>query len=554
MLKPDFQNERQLHVRRPVAPAGWQLLARSGEAALLADELGVIHAANPAAHRVLGQSEGRLIGGNWLNLLHPDDAESVAETLKNLRRKPGAHGICEARWQDGHGDHRWVEIALTNLQGDGTGWLLQLRHASSHREAALRLQTVETQFAQTQELASLAWWQWDVASGTMTWSDEMFQTLGLRPGECRVNRDLLIECVHPGDRDAVLRAFERCLRERRIFDHTVRIVRPSGSVRTLHLRARVLDDGRRVEGIAQDVTIKAPTGQDEGQRDARFRCLANANIVGIVAWDALGQITETNDAFLAITGYSRADLWEGHVRWDELTPPAFRAADSRALQELAERGVCTPYEKEFVRKDGSRVPILVAAAHLEPGAGRDLGLCFVLDISDQHRHVAAFQETLLRHHHLLAAVTGSAFTDPVGQPLRAVLLSEKVACALQHAAHDAQVRVADTPCEQTVLSRPELVETTLDVALGMAFSACQPGSALRLDCQCHGAAAPGLVHSQRLRLHLRGVGSAPEGEAILQRLMAHSDGLAGVEQATGEFLIWLDFASSPLPLGGAWGG
>ena len=124
--------------------------------------------------------------------------------------------------------------------------------------------------------------------------------------------------------------------------------------------------------------------------EAKLRRLVDANIIGIVIWNLDGRILEANDAFLRMVGYGREDLLSGRVSWREVTPDRWRAADEQALAELAATGVCTPFEKEYFRKDGSRVPVLVGAAMLE---GRwDEGVAFVLDLTEQKRTEQAWKE------------------------------------------------------------------------------------------------------------------------------------------------------------------
>ena len=123
---------------------------------------------------------------------------------------------------------------------------------------------------------------------------------------------------------------------------------------------------------------------------AKIRRLVDANIIGIFIWDLEGRIIDANEAFLRIVEYGREDLVSGRMRWTDLTPAEWRDADEQALAELAATGVCKPFEKEYFRKDGSRVPVLVGAALFE---GRwEEGVAFVLDLSEQKRG-----EEALRH-------------------------------------------------------------------------------------------------------------------------------------------------------------
>ena len=95
--------------------------------------------------------------------------------------------------------------------------------------------------------------------------------------------------------------------------------------------------------------------RDLEDREGRIRRLVDANIIGIIVADLEGRIVEANDAFLRIVGYDREDLNSGRVRWNELTPPEWRARNVDALAELNSTGTVQPFEKEYVRKDGSRV-------------------------------------------------------------------------------------------------------------------------------------------------------------------------------------------------------
>ena len=82
-------------------------------------------------------------------------------------------------------------------------------------------------------------------------------------------------------------------------------------------------------------------------------------------------------------GFTRSEFEAGRIRWDERTPPEHLPADWRAIAELRERGVCTPYEKEYLRKDGSRVWVLLTDAVL-PGPDEQI-LAIVVDISERKR-------------------------------------------------------------------------------------------------------------------------------------------------------------------------
>ncbi|MEA2941917.1 MAG: hypothetical protein QOD09_2446, partial [Bradyrhizobium sp.] len=123
--------------------------------------------------------------------------------------------------------------------------------------------------------------------------------------------------------------------------------------------------------------------EDLREREVRIRRLVDANIIGIMIWDVDGQIIEANEAFLDMLGYSNEDLISGRLRRKDLTPAEWHDADEIALARLKATGTIQPREKEYFRKDGSRVPVLVGAASLE--GSRDETVSFVLDLSERKR-------------------------------------------------------------------------------------------------------------------------------------------------------------------------
>jgi PAS domain S-box-containing protein len=119
------------------------------------------------------------------------------------------------------------------------------------------------------------------------------------------------------------------------------------------------------------------------EREAKIRRLVDANIIGIIIWDLEGRILEANDAFLRLGGYDREDLISGRLNRTDLTPPEWRERDARTDAELKMIGAVQPFEKEYFRKDGGRVPVLIGLAAF--GEERDQGVAFVLDLTERKR-------------------------------------------------------------------------------------------------------------------------------------------------------------------------
>jgi PAS domain S-box-containing protein len=132
------------------------------------------------------------------------------------------------------------------------------------------------------------------------------------------------------------------------------------------------------------------------EREARIRRLVDANIVGIFVWNVEGDILEANDAFLRMVGYTRDDLVAGRVRWMDLTPPEWLDRDVRQwLPELKQTGRLQPFEKEYFRKDGSRVPVLIGVATFEEGGNQ--GVAFLLDLTESKQAEEKVRESERRY-------------------------------------------------------------------------------------------------------------------------------------------------------------
>jgi len=150
------------------------------------------------------------------------------------------------------------------------------------------------------------------------------------------------------------------------------------------------------------------------EREAKIRRLVDANIVGIFMWDLEGRIIEANDAFLRIVGYDRGDLASGRMRWTDLTPPEWLdRTKQRSVPELKLTGTLQPYEKEFFRKDGSRVSVLIGAAMFEEGASQ--GVAFVLDLTERKRAEAEAHESERRYREVQMELAHSNRAATMGQ-------------------------------------------------------------------------------------------------------------------------------------------
>jgi PAS domain S-box-containing protein len=123
---------------------------------------------------------------------------------------------------------------------------------------------------------------------------------------------------------------------------------------------------QRIEGVLRE-------------REARIRRLVDSNIIGVFFWNVDGCITDANDAFLQLIGHTRDGLQTTGLHWSDFDPPQSDVPNARQWEEIHQTATVSYYEKTFVRRDGTRIPVLVGGAPLDDA--RDSGVGFVLDLT-----------------------------------------------------------------------------------------------------------------------------------------------------------------------------
>ncbi|HEX8312232.1 MAG TPA: PAS domain-containing protein, partial [Chthoniobacteraceae bacterium] len=148
--------------------------------------------------------------------------------------------------------------------------------------------------------------------------------------------------------------------------------------------------------------------------EIRTRGLVEANIIGVISADIYGNVREANDEFLRITGFTRHELTGGLVRWDQITPAEHLLKDEHAIAEAQLHGFCQPYRKDYIHRNGHRVPVLIGFALL--GEERDEAIAFILDLTAQKGVEDALRQSEERYRSLVAATSSIVWTSgPTGE-------------------------------------------------------------------------------------------------------------------------------------------
>ncbi|MDZ5458067.1 response regulator [Azohydromonas lata] len=273
------------------------------------------------------------------------------------------HSATPRHWSD-------EELALVEETAERTWAAVERARA----ETALRNSREQLEMAL--RAATMGVFDWDPATRCIGLTDESAEIFGLLPGSRQLDIETFLKLIHPDDvarhRAALLDA-GACGHE---WLGEYRVLRPcDGKLVWIEERGRWVADaatGRAgVKGVQWDVTARR-TAQE------RLQGVFSLATVGVLFWGEGFGLTQVNDAFLRMSGFTREEAL-GRT-WQEFTPPEFHAASLRAVQDVLTLGETTPYEKQYIRKDGSRWWGLFAARKVG-----DEVLEFVLDVSARYQ-------------------------------------------------------------------------------------------------------------------------------------------------------------------------
>jgi PAS domain S-box-containing protein len=211
------------------------------------------------------------------------------------------------------------------------------------------------------------------------------EVYGLASEDVKEDAGPVFQRIHADDIDHLVASIERSANTRKAWHDTFRYEHPEkGWIWIEGHSAPIFESNGSVvwHGYINDVTARERAESELRENEARLRAFFDAGLLGVIYWDASGAITQGNDKFLEMIGYSRKDLEAGRINWITITPPELRYRDRAALAEIRATGATRhPFEKEYLRKNGERLPVLIAASALD-SAGEN-GVAFALDISER---------------------------------------------------------------------------------------------------------------------------------------------------------------------------
>lgn len=337
---------------------------------------------NPAFFQLLGLSEKcrsqaiRSLKSSFL----PED---YAQLLNELNEK-GQIRDCEVKLRQAEGNSIWVRLSLTINTIDGQTIIDGLIEDISDRKYA-----EEELYHREQEFKALV----DNAPDIIARLDKELRYLYVNPaveattgvspekliGKTRAEYGIPEEVFTPWQETTrqVFVTGQECL-----YESEFPALDGTRYFQTRMVPELALDGTvESVLCIGRDVTDYKLAEQALKESESRFKRLVQSNVIGCIFWESSGKITDTNEAFLRMVGYTWEDLLLGKLNWKTMTPVEQLHSSEKAIAQMKQVGAADPLEKEYIRSDGSRVPILLGGVLLE--GSQDRGVSFVLDLSQQ---------------------------------------------------------------------------------------------------------------------------------------------------------------------------
>lgn len=321
-------------------------------------------------------------------LMHPDDITGTMQEISQCVER-GEGFTVEFRLKNAQGQWVWVQGRgkVTDLDAQGKPVFMMGTHIniSSLKEKEALLSESRERLLLATESAGLGIWDYDLTTQVMDWDEGMFLIYGIEPEAFSGQLEDWRQALTPEKRADVEAAFEAALKDQSKLVFNFPILRQSDQAeRILHCDARIIrdSDGQviRVVGVNRDITEQETQKRRLEAEEAKFRGLFEGSPVGIAMNDfETGAFLEFNAAINEPAGYTPEEF--AQLSYWEVTPKEYEAQEAKQLESMQATGRYGPFEKEYIRKDGSRYPVLLHGFKTQTPDNRPVIWSIIQDIS-----------------------------------------------------------------------------------------------------------------------------------------------------------------------------
>jgi diguanylate cyclase (GGDEF)-like protein/PAS domain S-box-containing protein len=322
---------------------------------------------NRSLCEILGYSEDELLATTWQEITHPDDLEASLAYARRILEGEFPRYHLEKRFFHADGHTVWASLSVSlvrNSEGEPLYFVSQIQDVTERKEAEAGLRRSEASLDAAQRLAHLGSWSWDLETGEVYWSDELYRVLGFEPRQFFGSYEHFLDSVHPEDRERVERLIREGISEgRRQFEF--RTIHPDGLERIIHSHIEVVSNkaGRPtcVLGAAHDITERKKFEEALKLLLRQHEMVLTSAGEGIFGLDLHGNVTFINPAAAHMIGWSTQELvgrpmhdLVHHSKPDETSHPSEECPIYAAFKSGAMHG---KDDEVFWRKDGTSFPV-----------------------------------------------------------------------------------------------------------------------------------------------------------------------------------------------------
>ena len=360
------------------------IIASAHDAIYGKDLDGTITSWNASAERLYGYTQREAIGQPIELIVPPDRVPELAGLMRRLRLGERIQDWETVRHRK---DGRLVDVSisispLSDAAGRVVGASTITRDITERKLAQRRLRESEERFRTAFDQLAVGMAHLAPDGRWVRVNQRFCDMVGYTKTE--LLRLTFRDLTAPDDVATDVEQFERLLRgEIASYQREKRYVRKDGALVWANLNTTLVrgstGEPTHFVSVIEDITERKRADAALRASERRLQRLIDSNIVGITISDVGGRIMDANDALLQLVGYTREDLRQGRLRWDDLTPPEYLPLDELAIEQARQSGAAQPWEKEYIRKDGTRVPVLIGFAVLDEAAGTLVA--FILDLT-----------------------------------------------------------------------------------------------------------------------------------------------------------------------------
>jgi len=360
-------------------------------------QYGYLAECNKVMAQMYGFSEAQeIVGIRLANFLVPSDPHNI-EYLRSFIRSSYRLNDAESHAVDKHGLAKYFLNNLVGIVENGLlvrAWGSQ-RDITDRKRAEEALQETNQTLQALIQASPLAIITVNADGNLKMWSPAAERIFGWTEQEVL---DRPVPFVPEDKQEEFRRLHQVKLEGNSLTGLEVRRQKKDGSPIDIAFWGAPLQDAKgniySTMALIADISDRKRTQEALRESEERFRRLIESNIFGVAFGNFSGEIHYANDYFLKMVRYEREELMQGQLSWTQMTPPEFLHLDARATEELKTYGVATPFEKEYIRKDGTRVPILIGRALLkEPYDQQQEMVVFYLDLTERKQAESALRES-----------------------------------------------------------------------------------------------------------------------------------------------------------------